>query len=106
MSEQEDLNISFKESAIRKEQYKQLLEKGGRAIEEHETKSLAENISSLLELVRKSDELIKQGKVSDRVGQTAEVVLDAQVNKVPMSLILFLFRLQLVENHFIHFCRL
>lgn len=76
----EDLNASLRESAIRKIEYKHLLEVGGQAAENVETNSIYENLSALKTLLTKSNELVSQGKVTDRAGQSSEVVLDAQVN--------------------------
>lgn len=76
----DDLNSSIIQSALRKREYKQLLEIGGRTAENCDTNSVVENLSALKQLLVKSNELIGQGDLADRVGQSAEVVLDAQVS--------------------------
>lgn len=78
----DDLNNSLIQSALRRREYKQLLEIGGRTAENCDTNSVVENLSALKQLLVKSNELIGQGDLADRVGQSAEVVLDAQVCKL------------------------
>lgn len=74
-----DLNQSLLQSAVRKKEYKHLLELGGQAAENVDLNSVADNLIALKDLLTKSNELIGQGVLTDRVGQSAEVVLDAQV---------------------------
>lgn len=78
MSTQE-LNQPIIESAIRKEKYKRILDRGGRVVEECDSNTILENISLLTDLVSESNSLMSEGRVSDRLGHTAEVVLDIQV---------------------------
>lgn len=80
MSGGDDLNSSLIQSALRKREYKQLLELGGHTAENCDTNSVVENLSALKQLLVKSNELLGQGDLADRVGQSAEVVLDAQVS--------------------------
>lgn len=75
----EDLNTSQIQSAVRKREYKNLLEIGGQAADNVDSNSVVENLSVLKDLLIKSNELVGQGNLTDRVGQSAEVVLDAQV---------------------------
>lgn len=81
MADGDDANKTWQESAIRKEKYKQLLDIGSNAMEELESKSVVENFGRLIEIVQKSNELASEGKLTDRVGQLTEVVLDAQVKR-------------------------
>lgn len=81
--EENELNRTQYESAIRKREYKHLLDVGGAAMENIEANSVADNFATLKDLLIKSNELSDQGTLMDRVGQTAEVVLDAQVNVRP-----------------------
>lgn len=67
------------ESEARKTEYKKLIEAGAQAMQAAENSSLATNIDVLTDLVERSNELITKGTVEDRVGQSSEVVLDAQV---------------------------
>lgn len=78
--EQVDLNSSLVQSAARKKEYKQLLEIGGQVAENVDNNSVADNLMALTDLLRKSNVLNAQGKLTDRIGQSAEVVLDAQVS--------------------------
>lgn len=81
MSQQEsDLNTSMKQSAVRKREYKNLLEIGGQFAENADNNSVADNLNALKGLLVKSNELAGQGTLKDRIGQSAEVVLDAQVS--------------------------
>lgn len=73
-------------SEVRKQKYKYLLDVGARAMENSENSSVAENLEVLTDLVMQSTELITSGKIDDRVGQSSEVVLDAQVMKVAHDL--------------------
>lgn len=68
------------ESDARKQEYKHLLDVGARAMENTENSSIAANLEALTDLVCKSDVLIGTGSIEDRVGQSSEVVLDAQVS--------------------------
>lgn len=45
-----------------------------------DNKSVADNLIALKDLITRSNALAGQGTLSDRIGQSAEVVLDAQVN--------------------------
>lgn len=74
-----DLNTSLFQSAVRKREYKHLLEIGGQAAENVDNQSVADNLIALKDILTRSNELIGQGQVYDRIGQSAEVVLDAQV---------------------------
>lgn len=74
------------ESEARKHEYKQLLEIGSRAMENSENNTIAENMEMLTDLVCKSDQLIATGSIEDRVGQSSEVVLDAQVSPKPSDI--------------------
>lgn len=73
-------------SEARKQKYKQLLDIGARAMENSENSSVAENLDVLTDLVLQSTELINSGNIDDRVGQSSEVVLDAQTIKVAHDL--------------------
>lgn len=75
-----DLNSSLLQSAVRKKEYKSLLEIGGHAAENVDNYSVADNLIALKDLLTKSNELNGQGVLTDRIGQSAEVVLDAQVS--------------------------
>lgn len=75
----DDLNSSQIQSAVRKREYKHLLEIGGHAAENVDSNSVVDNLSALKNLLIKSNALVEQGNLTDRVGQSAEVVLDAQV---------------------------
>lgn len=75
-----DLNTSLKQSAVRKREYKHLLDQGGQFAENVDNNSVADNLNALKGLLVKSNELISQGNLRDRIGQSAEVVLDAQVS--------------------------
>lgn len=66
-------------SAIRKEKYKKLLDQGGQVAEESDANTIIHNLAMVTSLVKASNELVQEGKTVDRLGQTAEVVLDAQV---------------------------
>lgn len=66
-------------SAIRKEKYKKILEQGGQVAEESDANTIIHNLAMVTSLVKASNELVQEGKTVDRLGQTAEVVLDAQV---------------------------
>lgn len=68
-----------KASCIRKEKYKQILEKGSRIAEESDAHTVIDNLQKVTDLIKASNELISEGKTSDRIGHTSEVVLDAQV---------------------------
>lgn len=74
-----DLNSSHLQSAVRKREYKNLLEIGGQTAENVDNNSVADNLIALKELLLRSNELAGQGSIADRIGQSAEVVLDAQV---------------------------
>lgn len=74
-----DLNSSHLQSAVRKREYKNLLEIGGQTAENVDNNSVADNLIALKELLTRSNALAEQGTISDRIGQSAEVVLDAQV---------------------------
>lgn len=78
-SKENDLNTSLFQSAVRKREYKHLLEIGGQAAENVDMHSVADNLIALKDLLTRSNELIGQGRIDDRIGQSAEVVLDAQV---------------------------
>lgn len=67
------------ESEARKTEYKKLLVKGTEAMEANENSSVATNLEVLTELVETSNDLLSKGTIDDRVGQSSEVVLDAQV---------------------------
>ncbi|XP_055307744.1 EP300-interacting inhibitor of differentiation 3-like isoform X2 [Sitodiplosis mosellana] len=82
MSGENDLNSSLLQSAVRKREYKHLLELGGQAAENLDNKSIADNLTTLKDLLTRSNELAGQGSLSDRIGQSAEVVLDAQIESV------------------------
>ncbi|XP_055317108.1 EP300-interacting inhibitor of differentiation 3-like [Sitodiplosis mosellana] len=86
MSGESDLNSSLLQSAVRKREYKHLLELGGQAAENVDNKSVADNLTTLKDLLTRSNELAGQGSLSDRIGQSAEVVLDAQVCKLASDL--------------------
>lgn len=73
-------------SEDRKLKYRNLLDVGARAVENSENSSVSENLDVLTDLVLQSTELIKSGKIEDRVGQSSEMVLDAQVIKVAHDL--------------------
>lgn len=75
-----DSNNSYLQSAVRKKEYKHLLEIGGETAENVDNNSVVDNFIALKDLITKSNALIGQGTLSDRIGQSAEVVLDAQVN--------------------------
>lgn len=77
---EEDLNSSILQCAVRKKEYKQLLEIGGHAAENVENNSVVDNLIALKDLLTKSNQLVEQGAITDRIGQSAEVVLDAQVS--------------------------
>lgn len=79
MSGESDLNSSILQCAVRKREYKHLLEIGGQAAENVDNNSVADNLIALKDLLIRSNELAEQGTLADRVGQSAEVVLDAQV---------------------------
>lgn len=74
-----DLNSSHLQSALRKREYKNLLEIGGQTAENADNNSVADNLIALRDLLTKTNELAGQGTILDRIGQSAEVVLDAQV---------------------------
>lgn len=80
-----DLNSSHLQSARRKQEYKNLLEIGGQTAENVDNNSVADNLIALRELLAKSNDLAQQGTIADRIGQSAEVVLDAQVSKIHLS---------------------
>lgn len=75
----QDPNRTLVESAIRKEKYKKILDLGTRAADECDSNSVVQNIENLSRMVIESNQLICEGNMSDRIGQTAEVVLDVQV---------------------------
>lgn len=77
----DDANSSFTQSAARKKEYKHLLEVGGEAANNVDNKTIAENFIALRDLVTESNKLARQGQLADRIGQSAEVVLDAQVSE-------------------------
>lgn len=79
-----DLNSSQLQSAVRKREYKNLLDLGGQTAENVDNNSVADNLLALRDLLIKSNALAQQGTVSDRIGQSAEVVLDAQVTNSSM----------------------
>lgn len=81
-SEDCDLNNSLVQSAARKKEYKQLLEAGGQTAENVDNISVVDNFLALRDLLIKANDLVGQGTLTDRVGQSAEVVLDAQVNSL------------------------
>lgn len=81
-----DLNSSHLQSAYRKREYKNLLEIGGQTAENVDNNSIADNLIALKDLLLRSNELVGQGTLSDRIGQSAEVVLDAQVCKLASDL--------------------
>lgn len=78
--ENSELNSSVLQSAVRKKEYKHLLEVGALTAENIDNTSVVDNLIALKDLLVKSNELIGQGSLTDRIGQSAEVVLDAQVN--------------------------
>lgn len=78
--ENSELNTSVLQSAVRKKEYKHLLEIGGQTAENVDNISTVDNFIALRDLLMKSNELIGQGTLTDRIGQSAEVVLDAQVH--------------------------
>ncbi|XP_031625766.1 EP300-interacting inhibitor of differentiation 3 [Contarinia nasturtii] len=80
-----DLNSSLS-SAIRKKEYKHLLDVGGQAAENVEVNSVVDNLITLKGLLTESNKLAAQGVITDRIGQSAEVVLDAQVCKLASDL--------------------
>lgn len=69
-----------KASCVRKEKYKQILEQGSRIAEESDAHTVISNLEMVTDLIKASNALIAEGKTSDRIGNTSEVVLDAQVN--------------------------
>lgn len=73
------LNTSLSESDQRKQKYKDLLDIGGEAAKNQENNSVVDNLEVLTNLIIKSNDLLNQGTIRDRVGQSSEVVLDAQV---------------------------
>lgn len=73
------LNKLRHESALRKERYKQILDHADQVLEGHGANTVIENVKLSNELLRASNQLEEEGLQEDRVGQTAEVVLDAQV---------------------------
>lgn len=73
------LNTSLSESDQRKQKYKDLLEIGGESVKNQENKSVVDNLEVLTNLIIKSNDLLNQGTIRDRVGQSSEVVLDVQV---------------------------
>lgn len=77
-----DLNSSHVQSAYRKREYKNLLEIGGQTAENVDNNSVADNLTALRDLMLKSNQLVAQGTLLDRIGQSAEVVLDAQVHEI------------------------
>lgn len=80
MSDNEvDLNSSALQCALRKREYKNLLDIGGRTAENVENNSIADNLIALKDVLSKANALVNQGKLLDRIGQSSEVVLDAQV---------------------------
>lgn len=79
-------------SAVRKEKYKKLLEQGGQVAEESDANTIIHNLAMVTSLVKASNELVQEGKTVDRLGQTAEVVLDAQVK--------YNLHKSINENHF------
>lgn len=78
MSREEDPRIA---SLIRRAKYKQILQKGGKLAENSDGQNIAHNLLMVTSLMQESNILVQQGKMSDRIGQNSEVVLDAQVNK-------------------------
>lgn len=81
-------------STIRKEKYKKILEKGGEIAEEIESRSVVENLQIIQELVRDTDSVHDEGKVSDRVGQSSELVLDSQVIQLDAEFIYYAFEMR------------
>lgn len=86
-SEDSELNNSLVQSATRKKEYKQILEAGSHTAENVDNISVVDNFIALRDLLTKANDLIGQGNLTDRVGQSAEVVLDAQVNPSLNSLL-------------------
>lgn len=79
--DEESFNQSFFECEIRKQKYKELLDYGREAAEKVEISSFVDNINIFTELVIESNKLCEQANLgqANRVGQSGEVVLDAQV---------------------------
>lgn len=78
-------NQSYFESEMRKQAYKELLTEGSEVVEHMDSNTLVDNLEAVHKLITKSNELISKGDVSDRVGRTTEVVLDAQVRTILIS---------------------
>lgn len=70
------LNTSLSESEQRKQKYKDLLEIGVEGVKNQENSSVVDNFELLTNLILQSNELLEQGNIQDRVGQSSEVVLD------------------------------
>lgn len=75
----QDPNRAAIESKVRKDKYKKILERGAKAAEECDTNTLVQNIQQLSDMILESNQLLLEGALSDRVGQSAEVLLDIQV---------------------------
>lgn len=90
MADDDVFNQTFVESELRKQRYKELLDMGSEVIGTVDTNSITENIEALTHLVLQSNELINEGETIDRIGRSAEIVLDAQVNTIAFVYIRFL----------------
>lgn len=72
------------ESLRRKQQYREILERGNAAAELSEGQSAIENLNIVESLLVDSNKLISEGNVADRIGYTTEVLMDVQVT-IPMN---------------------
>lgn len=73
------------ESIKRKSALKKIIDEGGRLAEVADNCSVIQNLANITRLMNDANEVAKQGKLSDRIGQNAEVVLDAQVNRIAIA---------------------
>jgi DNA-binding transcriptional regulator YhcF (GntR family) len=77
-----ETNNSRKQSAIRRTKYKELLEFGSTVESTAENDGAINTLKRISKIVKKSDELNAEGRYQDRVENTTEVVMDAQVMKM------------------------
>lgn len=74
-------------SNIRKIKYKKILDQAAEIAENNEAESVLENLHKVKCLLKASNKLMEEGNIEDRLGQTSEVVLDAQVLKMSHDLL-------------------
>lgn len=92
-------------SSLRKAKLKSLIDKGGKLAEEADSRTVIQNLISVTRLIEESNVVAASGKLSDRIGQTSEVVLDAQVTNLnfPFRQSVYLF---VDIQMFVYYCNI